>query len=120
MDKTQQKQIDGIRKATEARRTARQSSPRCTNPLPDTKGHPKRRKGLKMASVEVCGTPTIQNEPERERGIYWCPTCQQYPWGSGMKADTVPAEAWPSQENDPTEDSGKVEIVDETPTTTIS
>jgi len=36
-----------------------------------------------------CATPTIQNDIERKRGVYWCPRCQTYPWGSGFEPGRI-------------------------------
>ena len=47
----------------------------------------------------VCGARTVQNDIERARGVFWCPRCQRYPWGSGGGRagggpDKVPADAY--------------------------
>lgn len=89
---------EGRARAAQARAARNSVAPRCTNRVlrpgmaqrpPDGSSKPDR----------VCGTPTIQNEPERSRGVFWCPRCQSYPWGSGGGRsgggpDKVPAEAY--------------------------
>lgn len=75
---------EGRQKAQEARRRL----PRCTISV-------KRKNGTRGP----CGARTCQNEPEESRGVYWCPRCRRYPWGSGGGRsgggpDKVPAEAW--------------------------
>jgi hypothetical protein len=72
--------------------------PRCTNRvgppiLPGKAGSGPRQTDRR------CGTLTVQNEVERERGVYWCPRCRRYPWGSGGGRagggpDRVPPEAY--------------------------
>lgn len=67
---------------------ARQRLPRCTIVRPGDKDTPSR----------VCGARTSQNDAEKARGVYWCPACQKYPWGSGGGRhgggpDKVPAAA---------------------------
>ena len=47
----------------------------------------------------VCGTRCVQNDIERGRGVWWCPACSRYAFGSGGGragggADRIPAEAW--------------------------
>ncbi len=88
------KQLERGRARAQARRVAeRSSSPRCTNTV---QGYEGRGKGRKRLTVDrICGTATIQNEVERERGVYWCPECATYPWGDGCGPDIVPDEAWP-------------------------
>ncbi|MFC1639217.1 hypothetical protein ACFL3B_00470 [Gemmatimonadota bacterium] len=39
-----------------------------------------------------CDTHTVQNEPEKERRVYWCPRCQWYPFGDGFGPDVLPDE----------------------------
>lgn len=76
---------EGRQKAQEARSRL----PKCT--IPVMRGEP--------AIQTPCGQRTSQNEAEQDRGVYWCPRCQKYPWGSGGGRsgggrDKVPAEAW--------------------------
>jgi ribosomal protein L37AE/L43A len=58
-----------------------------------------RRRQEARPACPRCDTQTVQNEPEHARGVYWCPRCQTYPWGSGGGPagggpDKVPPEAY--------------------------
>jgi ribosomal protein L37AE/L43A len=62
-----------------------------------------RRRQEARPACTRCGTLTVQNERERARGVYWCPRCQTYPWGSGGGPagggpDKVPPEAYSPQD----------------------
>ena len=82
----------------EARQKAKQGAsrlPKCTRTLPATPA----RGEAPARPPRPCGTRTIQNAPERTRGVYWCPRCRRYSFGSGGGRagggpDKVPAEAY--------------------------
>lgn len=71
--------------AREAREKRHGAMPRCTIPVSSPPVARLGRGGFvaKPTAPRPCGTRTVQNEPERSRGVYWCPRCGRYPWGNG-------------------------------------
>lgn len=87
-----------LAKAREMRHKNPPVMPKCTREVVRQMGRG-RPKTVSSTEKAICGAPTIQNEPERERGVYWCPRCRRYSWGSGGGRagggpDVVPALAW--------------------------
>src|SRR5436853_6987158 len=67
-------------KIARAVRTQRRlQAPKCSARMQSRKG------------MRVCGKPMIQNAPEAQRGVYWCPSCKRYTDGSnGFPSTQVP------------------------------
>lgn len=86
---TADKRLAALAKGREIAQERRKTLPRCTRTIQPPKG----------LEPRICRARTSQNEAERDRGVFWCPDCQRYPWGSGGSRagggpDVVPVEAW--------------------------
>jgi hypothetical protein len=80
-------------KREELRSKRRGTMPRCTNLIGPPIIPSKHENGSRQ-TVHRCNTPTVQNQAERTRRVFWCPKCRRYAWGSGFDPDQVPPEAF--------------------------
>ncbi len=49
----------------------------------------RQREAMDNPVCPTCDGRTIQNDPERARRVWWCMSCQSYPFGSGFGPDRI-------------------------------